>query len=97
MATYVSLIKWTDQGIKSVKDTVKRGESATHLAEQLGGRITTILWTQGSYDLITVADFRDEDSLQAFLLSLGSSGNIRTETMRAFSAQDIERVIAKLP
>jgi uncharacterized protein with GYD domain len=97
MVTYVSLINWTEQGIKSVKDTVERAEKATHVAEQLGGRITSILWTQGSYDLVVTTEFPDEDSAQVFALGLGSTGNIRTETLRAFSATDMKRIISKLP
>jgi uncharacterized protein with GYD domain len=95
--TYISLIQWTEQGIKSVKDTVKRAESASHAAEKMGGRITNILWTQGSYDLVVTSEFPDETSAQVFLLSLAKDGNIRTETLRAFTANDMTRIIEKLP
>jgi uncharacterized protein with GYD domain len=97
MATYISLINWTEHGIKDVKDTVKRAETATHLAEQLGGSITSIHWTQGSYDLVVISEFPNEDSSQAFALKLGSVGNIRTETLRAFTATDMQRIISKIP
>jgi uncharacterized protein with GYD domain len=97
MATYVTLIKFTDQGIRTVKDTVKRAEQGASLAERLGGRLTSIHWTQGAYDIVAIAEFPDEDGIQTFLLSLGTQGNIRTETLRAFSAQDMQRIISKLP
>lgn len=97
MVTYVSLIKWTEQGVKTTKDTIKRAEAAAEAAEKLGGHLTTILWTQGAYDLVTITDFPDEESAQVFLLSLAASGNIRTQTLRAFSASDMKRVIDRLP
>jgi uncharacterized protein with GYD domain len=97
MLTYVSLYRWTEQGIKGVKDTVKRAETATQLAEKLGGHLVNIYWTQGPYDLVAIAEFPDEDSAQSFALALGSTGNVRSETLRAFSAQDMGRILSKLP
>lgn len=96
MLTYISLIRWTEEGVKNVKDTVKRAEKSMDLAEQFGGRITHLFWTQGKYDLITVAEFPSEDSAQAFLLTVASAGNIHTETLRAFSVQDMQRILEKL-
>src|SRR5687768_5929246 len=97
MVTYVSLIRWTESGIKNVKETVDRAEKATHLAEKLGVRLTSIYWTQGAYDLVATSEFPDEDSAQAFALALGSQGSVRTETLRAFSAEDFKRIISKIP
>jgi uncharacterized protein with GYD domain len=59
--------------------------------------LTSIHWTQGAYDLVATSEFPDEDSAQAFALALGSSGSVRTETLRAFSAEDIRRIISKIP
>ena len=97
MINYVTLLNWTELGIKNIKDTVNRAEKASTLAEQLGGHLTNILWTQGSYDLVITSEFRDEESYQAFVLALGSIGNIRTQSLRSFSAQDIKRIISKIP
>ena len=97
MITYVSLYKWTDQGIKNIKETVTLAEKASGIAERLGGRLTNILWTQGSYDLVITSEFPDEESAQAFTLTIGSIGNVRSETLRAYSAQDIKRIISKIP
>jgi uncharacterized protein with GYD domain len=97
MVTYVSLINWTEQGIKHVKDTVKRSEASAKLAEQMGGRITTVLWTQGPYDMIIISESPDEESAQAAILALASLGNVKTLTLRAFSAAEMTSILQKLP
>jgi uncharacterized protein with GYD domain len=97
MPTYVSLFKWTEQGIKGAKDTVKRSEEARRRIEQQGGHIHEIYWTQGAYDIVTIAEFPDEETGMAFLIALGMQGNVRTETLRAFSAEDMQRILQKLP
>jgi uncharacterized protein with GYD domain len=97
MIAYVSLINWTEQGIKNVKETVKRAETAMSIAERMGGRITSIMWTQGAYDLVVSSEFPNEETAQVFLLALAREGNIRTQTLRAFSAGEIKAVIEKLP
>ena len=96
MPTYVSLCKWTEEGVKNARDTTRRAEAAKAAVRKLGGKLTTILWTQGNYDLIAIMDFPDEESAMAFLLTLGGQGNVRTETLRAYSAQDMERIFAKM-
>jgi len=96
MITYVSLVTWTEQGIKHVKDTVKRSEAAAQLAEQMGGRLTTVLWTQGPYDLVIIGEYPDEASAQASILALGSVGNVKTLTLRAFSAAEMTNILEKL-
>jgi uncharacterized protein with GYD domain len=92
----VTLMKWTDQGIKDVKSTVDRSEQARQAIEQMGGHIPTIYWTQGSYDLVAIADFPDEETATAFMLSLGKLGNLRSETLRAFSAEEMRRILEKV-
>jgi len=96
MATYVSLINWTDQGIKTYRDTTARAEAATGLAARFGGRIASIWWTIGPYDLVAVTEFPDDESATAFSLALGAAGNIRTTTMRAFGAADVSAIIARI-
>jgi uncharacterized protein with GYD domain len=97
MLTYVQLYKFTEHGIKNVRETTKRAATAISAAEKMGGRIITILWTQGEYDLIAVSEFPDEDTASAFTLSLAMLGNVTTCTMRAFSAADMDRILSKLP
>jgi uncharacterized protein with GYD domain len=95
MPTYVSLIHWTDQGIKNYKDTTSRAADFTKLAESSGGRVREVLWTVGEYDLVTVVEFPDDDTATATLLRVGSLGNIRSNTMRAFSADEMTAIIGK--
>jgi uncharacterized protein with GYD domain len=95
--TYISLLKWTEQGIKSVKDTTKREQDAREAVERMGGHLTTTYWTQGAYDAVAISEFPDDDAAMAFLLATGMQGNVRTETLRAFSAEDMQRILQKLP
>jgi uncharacterized protein with GYD domain len=97
MATYVSLVKFTSQGISGIKDTVKRTEKAAQMAESLGGHMKSILWTQGSYDLVVTTEFPDDETQAAFIIATAMLGNVTTETLRAFTAQEVERIIQKLP
>jgi uncharacterized protein with GYD domain len=95
MSTYVSLIHWTDQGIKNYKDTTSRAEDFTKLVENKGGRVRELLWTVGEYDLVVVADFPDDETGTAALLQVGSLGNVRSSTMRAFGADEMTAIIGK--
>jgi uncharacterized protein with GYD domain len=96
MPTYVTLMKWTEQGVKDVKATVDRSEQARQAIEQMGGHMPTIFWTQGAYDLVAITDFPDEETATAFLLTLAKMGNLRGETLRAFSAEEMRRILEKV-
>jgi len=97
VATYVALINWTDQGIKNVKDTVTRVQEATSAFQQAGGKVNAVYWTQGSYDVVAIFDFADEVAFTAAIIGLARGGNVRTQTMRAFSADEMAKIIAKIP
>ncbi len=96
MATYISLIHWTDQGMSAVKDTLSRARAAAQSAEKMGGKLTQIYWTVGKYDLVTVTDFPDDETATAFLLALGMQGSVRTTTMRAYDADTMAGIVGKL-
>lgn len=96
MTTYISLINWTDQGIRNFSNTLQRSEDAKALAERMGGSIAHVYWTVGQYDLVTIADFPSDEMGTAFLLALGSQGNVRTTTLRAYDASEVAGVISKL-
>ncbi len=96
MPTFISLINWTDQGIRNFKATKDRAQAATAAAESMGGTIKDIYWTVGPYDIVTVGEFPDDETGTAFLLALGSQGNIRSTTLRAFNADEIQAIIAKI-
>ena len=95
MPTYVSLINWTEKGAATFKDTVDRAEAAKSLATSLGGTLTQLYWTIGPYDIVAVSEAPDDETATAFALALGSQGNVRTTTLRAFSSDEMRGIIAK--
>jgi uncharacterized protein with GYD domain len=95
MTAYVSLINWTDQGIKNFRDSTQRAADFSRLVESSGGRVRELLWTVGEYDIVCVVDFPDDETGVATLLRLGSAGNIRSNTLRAFSAEEMAGIIAR--
>ena len=96
MATYVALFDWTDQGVRNFKDTVDRYEAARDQLEALGVSFRDIYWTLGSHDIVAVIDAPDDETLGASLLAIAGQGNVRTTTLRAFSAEEMRGVIAKV-
>ncbi len=95
MATYVALIQFTDQGIRNIKDTVKRGDSAIPEAEKMGIKIVEQFWTMGAYDAVVV-DAPDDETISALMLENGSHGNVKSHTMRAFPRNEMEKILAKI-
>lgn len=96
MATYVSLTHLTDQGMHAIKDTTKRAEAVKAAATKFGATVKDIYWTLGQYDLVTVIEAPDELSATAFGLTIAAAGNTRSETLRAFSAQEMQAVLGKM-
>jgi uncharacterized protein with GYD domain len=96
MVTYVVLGNFTDQGIRAAKDSPKRAEAFKKMAETFGITVKELFWTQGRYDVVTVLDAPDEASAMTLSLSLGALGNVRTESLRAFSAADMTKVVGKM-
>jgi uncharacterized protein with GYD domain len=94
MPRYISLIDWTDQGVRDFKATVDRAEAARDAAKQLGGDYE-VYWTMGQHDLVVVAEFPDDESATAFLLKLGSMGNVRSKSMRAFNDAEMRDIIGR--
>jgi uncharacterized protein with GYD domain len=94
MPTYISLVNWTDKGIGTFKDSLDRHEASLQLASRFGGMFETY-YTIGPYDIVAIAEFPDDESATAFALMLGSQGNVRTTTLRAFSAEEMRSIIAK--
>lgn len=97
MANYVVLLNWTDQGVKSAKDTVKRAQEAAKVFEKMGSTLENIYWTSGGYDLVAVVSAPDDETLAALLLSFAGTGNLRTHTLRAFTADEMTGILSKLP
>ncbi len=96
MAKYIALSTFTDQGIRNVKDTAKRAEAIAAAAKKYGATMSQIYWTLGKYDVVAVIDAPDDESATAFSLAIGAAGNVRTQTMRAFSKDEIGAIVGKL-
>jgi uncharacterized protein with GYD domain len=94
MPKYVVLWNWTDDGIKNVRETTARVERVKGEFEKRGAKIE-VHWTVGPYDGIGIIDAQDDESATAALLWLGSTGNVRTTTMRAFDADEMTRILEK--
>ena len=92
---YIILTRWTDQGIKNAKDTTRRAEAARSEAEKMGCKLT-IYWTFGEYDAIGILEAPNDESAMEFGLKVGSLGNVRTTTLRAFTEEEIAKIIGKL-
>ena len=95
MPSYITLINWTDQGAKNYKDSVDRYEAAQKAMSAAGVSFKEIYWTIGPYDLVGVVEAPDDETATAALLTVAGQGNIRTTTLRAFSAGEMRGVIAK--
>jgi len=97
VAAYITLVNFTDQGVRHIRQTTERAKALVNAAGNLGVRIKDIYWTMGAVDAVFIADAPDEESITAFTLSVGSLGNIRTQTLRAFSADEMTRIVEKMP
>jgi uncharacterized protein with GYD domain len=95
MSTYVSLINWTEQGVRDFRHSVKRADNLCRLVHRIGGTVHELLWTVGEYDAVIVVEFPDDESGLAALLQVGSGGYIRTNTLRAFNTSEMNAIISK--
>lgn len=97
MPTYVALVNFTEQGVRNIKQTTERAKALSAAAAKLGVKVKETYWTMGAYDAVLVADAPNDEAITALALSVGSLGNIRTQTMRAYSADEMNKILAKLP
>ena len=93
MTTYVSLVNWTEQGMRNSQQTINRAEEFTKLVENSGGSVREVLWTLGDYDSLAIVDFPDDETAVATLLQ--GKGQIRTHTMRAFGTDEMSGIVRK--
>lgn len=96
MATYVMLANFTEQGIRDVKDTVKRAEAFKETAKAAGVTINDVYWTLGEYDIVVTAEAHNEMAVTALGLTLAKAGNVRTQTLRAFPAKEMSEILGKV-
>jgi len=95
MATYIMLGNFTEQGIRSIKESPKRAQAFKETAQKLGVTIKDVYWTVGRYDVLAIVEGTDE-AVTTALLSVGSLGNVRTQTLRAFSAAEFGRIVGNI-
>ena len=96
MSTYIILINWTDQGVRTVKESPQRLATAKKVIEAAGGKMTSFYLTMGRYDMVAIAEAPNDESVATVMLNLGRGGGIRTETMRAFTEDQYQDIIAKI-
>ena len=96
MAKYVVLLNWTEQGRRTAKDTVTRFEQARDAFQQIGISFDTIVWTMGRYDMVAIVDAPDDETVAMAMAQLGSAGNVSTETLRGFTADEVQSLIQKM-
>ncbi len=97
MPTYISLMKFTDQGIKDVKEAPKRAEQLIKGLEVLGGKLIALYITMGEYDYIGIAEAPNDEVALTFLMGMGAAGNVKTTTLKAFTIEEFAKIVKKLP
>ena len=96
MATYVLLATYTEQGLKGIKYTIKRTEAVRELAKKAGLTMKESYWTLGAYDVVGIFEAPDDETMTAFSLSVAKLGNVKTQTLRAFSSKDMGAILGKM-
>jgi uncharacterized protein with GYD domain len=96
MAQYIILINWTDQGIRNVKESPKRLDTARAVAKKLDMELKDFYLTMGDYDMVGHLDAPNDESVAKFILGLGTLGNVRTKTLKAFSEEEYRKIISSL-
>ena len=94
MATFITSVTFTQQGITNFRDTCKRAEAFKTAAKKIGVKVTNEFWTLGAFDMLLILEAANEETATATLLQLGSLGNVRTQTARAFNAAEMEKILA---
>ncbi len=97
MPTYISLVQFTDKGIQAAKDTTRRVADWSAKVQSKGIKIRDMYWTLGQYDQVCVFEAPDDETAAGVLLAADMLGNIRTQTLRAFTASEMEKILAQVP
>ena len=97
MFTYITLYRYTAQGIRSIKESPKRVDQARQAMEKAGAKLKGIYLTTGRYDLIAISEWPTEEAAMTFLLAMGAAGNVTTETLRAFDEAAFKKMVAAIP
>lgn len=97
MPTFMVSLNWTDQGVRTVKDAPKRAQASRELATKVGVEIKQVYLTSGEDDVLIIVDSPNGDNVTKFALALGSQGNVRTRTARAWPESEFQKLISELP
>ena len=97
MPTYISLMKFTDQGIKDIKEAPQRAEQLVKGLEAMGGKLVGLYFTMGEYDYIGIAEAPSDEVALTFLMSMGMAGNVKTTTLKAYKLEELKAIVNKLP
>ena len=97
MPTYIFLYKLTDQGIKNIKEMPQRMEKAIEASEAVGGKVLGVYSVLGEYDLVSIAEFPNDETVLTLALALGGQGNVRSTTLKAFTKETFAEIVKKLP
>jgi uncharacterized protein with GYD domain len=97
MPTYITLYKWTDQGIKNVKSAPARIDASINAAQAMGGKLHGVYVTVGEYDLAAISEWPNDESAAAMVLAQASQGNVKTTTMKAFTTAEFAEIVKKMP
>lgn len=95
MARYITLVNWTDQGVRNYRDTVDRAGQFEELVQKMGGRVVDLVWTLGPHDLVATVEGPDDETATAISLAISSLGNVRTTTMRAFTRDEMTEIVRR--
>jgi uncharacterized protein with GYD domain len=93
MAVYVTLYRYTDEGMKHIKEAGRIARGWQQEAEKAGIKVLGLYWLQGDYDAVTIIESDNDDAVNSLILSIGAQGYLRTQTMRAMSLEDVERAV----
>lgn len=96
MATFISLINFTDQGMRNIKHSPERYEAFEAMAEKLGLKVKCVYYTVGHYDMVLIVEGSDE-AATSVLLKVGLLGNVRSQTLRGFSVEEMKAIIQNMP
>ena len=97
MATYIVLLKYTQQGAQNIKESPARFDAAKKAFQSMGGDLKQVFLTMGQYDLVVIAEAPDDETVAKFILATGALGNVSTQTMRAFTEDEFRKIVASLP
>ena len=97
MPTYVALYKFTQDGIKNIKQSPSRLNKVKKTIKAGGGKLKAFYMTMGQYDLVAIAELPDDETAAKFMLAQGAEGNVTSETLKAFSEAEYRKIISELP